>query len=143
MRATTYNQHILCLPTYRISLERDPTQVWTTLQRETLKNVDLTSIHTILIPVNVGIHWILAHINITQYKIAIYNSLYNEPTQEEYTGKLQTLLAAAPGLEDKTWKTRPTADFPEQTHKNDSGLFTCVAALCISSKTSMKFDHNT
>ena len=66
---------MLCLPTYIIiALVRDPTRVWDTLQSTTLKGIDLTSINTILIPINLKLHWMLAHIDIDNKEIAIYDS---------------------------------------------------------------------
>ena len=141
VRASTHNHRMLCLPTYIIVLERDPTRVWDTLQSTTLKGIDLTSINTILIPINLKLHWMLAHIDIDNKEIAIYDSHYNKLTQTEYSKKLCSLLAAAPGLKNTKWQTRKTADFPQQTNKYDSGLFTCAAALCIGTKKSMIFSH--
>ena len=69
-----------------------------TLQSTTLKGIDLTSINTILIPINLKLHWMLAHIDIDNKEIAIYDSHYNKLTQTEYSKKLCSLLAAAPGL---------------------------------------------
>ena len=106
----------------------------TVLQSTTLKGIDLTSINTILIPIHLKLHWMLAHIDIDNKEIAIYDSHYNKLTQTEYSKKLCSLLAAAPGLKNTKWQTRKTADFPHQTNKYDSGLFTCAAALCIGTK---------
>jgi len=83
----------------------------------------------------------LAHVDIVSKEIAIYDSLYNKPTQLEYSKKLCDLLAAAPGLENTNWQTRQTADFPQQNTKSDSGLFTCAAALCIGTNKSMIFSQ--
>jgi len=130
VRAFENGHRILCLPTHSMTLEREPIRVWPSLQHRIIKDIDLSSIHTILIPLNVRArHWSLAHVNIENQEISIYDSVYNKATQKKYIKKLLKLLAIAPGLEDIRWKVRPTTDFPQQTNNYDCGLFICAAAL--------------
>ena len=101
VRAFEHGHRILCLPTHNMTLKREPTRVWSGLQHKIITYIDLSAIHTILIPLNISTrHWSLAHVNIENQEIAIYDSVHNKTTQNKYTNKLLKLLAVAPGLED-------------------------------------------
>ena len=138
LRGIQQGHRVLCLGPQLAITTDNPRYSWTQLHRRELKHVDITSLETILTPVNVGgDHWVLAHADLTSNTIAVYDS-FHRPTNHIAEG-LQAYLKSHPQLADRQWTIDPTRQCPVQTNGFDCGLFTCAAALCIINRQDFHF----
>ena len=138
IRGIQQGHRVLCLGPQLAITTDNPRYSWTQLHRRELKHVDITSLETILTPVNVGgDHRVLAHADLTSNTIAVYDS-FHRPTNRIAEG-LQAYLKSHPQLADRQWTIDPTRQCPVQTNGFDCGLFTCAAALCIINRQDFHF----
>ena len=122
-----------------------PNEKWTQLLSKRLKQVDLQTIDTILIPVNIRHkHWVLVTADMRTHTLALYDSLpqfLGKYTEDNPLQPIKTFLQAHPEFKDTHWTIKDTTNYPQQKNGVDCGLFTCAAALCIIARQEMHFDH--
>ena len=76
IRAYNGNQRVLCIGTYFKALHNDPKKTWEKLNKRKTKHIDMTTIDTILIPINENnVHWTLGHIDLRKNWIVTYDSI--------------------------------------------------------------------
>ena len=137
---------VLCLQlTDLLNMTQRPSEKWAQLLRKRLKQVDLHTIDTILIPVNIrNKHWVLVTADMRKHTLALYDSLptfLEKYTDENPLQSIKKFLQTHPDFKDFPWTTQETQHYPKQKNGVDCGLFTCAAALCIIARQEMHFDH--
>ena len=141
IRGTQQNHRVLCLSSQLRITTDNPEYTWAQLHHRQLKNVDITSLETILTPVNVGgAHWVLAHANLTSNTIAVYDS-FHDPVTHIAEG-FRKYLKTHPSLAERQWTLDQSRQCPLQTNTFDCGLFTCAAALCIINRQDFTFHRD-
>lgn len=109
------------------------------------KKVDLFSFKLILIPIHLGMHWVLASISMVNKEINYYDSMNGN--NQECLKLLLTYLKdelldkKKETLDSENWNTTIVKGIPQQMNGSDCGMFTCKYADYLSRNKPFTFNQ--
>jgi sentrin-specific protease 1 len=122
---------------------------YSTVRRWT-KNVDLFALDKVIIPVHLGVHWVLSVINIRDQQFEYYDSMINGTvTAKEVIGMLRRYIEEEhmdkkkTPLDTSSWIVHIGNKFntPQQANGFDCGMFTCKFANWVSQDKEFTFNQ--
>jgi len=112
------------------------------------RKIDLFSMDKVIIPVHLGVHWVLSVINIRDKRFEYYDSMLSSTrTGKQVLANLQRYLQdehqdkKKKPLDTSDWEMfiAPRTEYPQQANGWDCGMFTCKCANAVSQDLQIDF----